>query len=92
MNDTKNGPLRHTFNATGRSPLRFSVRDRTLTINGSDAFSIDAEVSHDVGLTWTTIKNFADDVVENFEWLGRDALISFNCTVFTTNPVELIFE
>ena len=88
-----NGPLRHTFTGTGRSPTRFATRDnKTMILNGTDAFAVSAEVSYDEGVTWTVIEDFITNTVKNFEWLGQSALISFNCTSFTSNDVDLVFE
>jgi hypothetical protein len=87
-----NGPLRHTFSGTGRSPSRFSVQGRTLALTGTDAFTVIAQASYDEGVSWTDIESFTASTVQNFEWLGKSALVSYNCTAFTSNPVELIFE
>ena len=87
-----NGSLRHTFSGTGRSPSRWTTKEKTLYISASDAFQVNAEASYDDGVTWNVIENFQEGVVKNFEWLGNAALISFNCTSFTANPVEIIFE
>lgn len=88
-----NGSLRHTFTGTGRSPARWTTKDnKTLILRGTDAFAVSAEISYDDGETWTEIEEFIANTVKNFEWLGKSALISFNCTSHTANDVELVFE
>ena len=87
-----NGSIRHTFTGTGRSP-KVWVKDASmsLVITATDAFAISAEISYDEGNTWTEIEEFIADTVKNFEWSGKAALISFNCTSHTSNDVELYF-
>ena len=87
-----NGEIRHTFTGVERSPSVFATRaTKTMTLKGTDAFTVAGEISYDDGVTWTPIEEFTGTAVKNFEWFGRSALISFNCTVHTSDDVELIF-
>ena len=86
------GFIDHTFNATGLSGQGTTNDGKVLDIKGSDSFSINAEISRDQGGAWSIVDTFTASTVQNFEWLGRDAVIRFNCTAFTTNPVRVVFK
>jgi hypothetical protein len=91
-NLNKNGEINEIFTGTGASAHGFTGHNKTLIIKGSDAFTIDAEVTKDFGATWVVVKSFTSSTVENFEWEGRNTVIRFNCSAFTSNPVSLSFE
>jgi len=86
------GQIEHTFNATGVSPQGSTSRNKTMELKGSDAFVVDAEISRDLGQSFSIVKSFNAATVENFEWLGSDAIVRFNCTTFDTLPVTVVFK
>jgi len=86
------GQIDHTFSAAGVSPEGSTSRNKTLELKGTDAFVVDAEISRDLGQSFSVVKSFSAATVENFEWLGSDALVRFNCTTFDVLPVTVVFK
>ena len=92
MDVNSQGNVRKVFSSTGVSEIGNTKGEKTLVIEGTDTFTVDAEVSKDDGLTWNVIESFSQSVGQNFEWKGKNSVIRFNCTSFTANPVTLVFE
>lgn len=86
------GQIEHTFSATGVSPIGSTSRNKTLDLKGTDNFVVVAEVSRNNGVSWSAVKSFSAAVVENFEWLGSDAQVRFNCTTFDVAPITVVFK
>lgn len=86
------GQIDHTFSATGVSPRGSTSKNKTLELQGSDNFVVNAEISRDDGLSWSIVDTFQAATVQNFEWLGLDALVRFNCTTFDVQPVTVVFK
>jgi len=86
------GQIEHTFNATGVSERGSTSKNKTMELIGTDSFVVDAEISRDLGVSWSVVESFSAAVVKNFEWLGSDALVRFNCSTFDTLPVTVVFK
>jgi len=86
------GDLDHTFSSTGISANSETGGGKTLSISGTDAFTVNFEISRDNGTTWVVGETFAATAVKNLDWNGRDALCRFNCTAFTSADVVVSFK
>lgn len=82
------GPLTGAFAGTGVS-LAFlaSLPEYNLSLYGGSG-TVALERSFDSGSTWATVETFAADAERIVDNVEVDTLYRFNCTAFTSGPIN----